>query len=115
MPSKENYDPNSLIDALHTARPGKLSDDYVPPTSFSVGEKSLDKPFVDIRDLKAHLCLLRAFKNLRNAVESMQSAPTKRWPQQVLEMEPETRWAWFVGIAVDKCVLHAHWRREIPG
>lgn len=101
-----NCDPNSLIDALHTARPGKLSADYVPPTSFSVDERSLSRPFVDIRDLKAHLYLLRAFKNLRNAVEFLQGAPTKRWPQEVLKMEPEKRWAWFVGIAVDKCLFY---------
>ena len=56
---------------------------------------------VSVEELRAHLCLLREFKDLRTLVEGGQIA---EWPAMVQSWAPEQRWAWFVGLAVERYV-----------
>ncbi|GJE98082.1 hypothetical protein PsYK624_143040 [Phanerochaete sordida] len=72
---------------------------YRPPTSYSVGEHTLPNPLVSPEELRAHLCLLRAFRDLRTVVEGGQIG---EWPAMVRAWTPEQRWAWFVGLAVER-------------
>ena len=74
---------------------------YEAPKSFTIGSKTLTQPVVRVGELKAHLSLLRAFKNLRTLVEDGQIT---QWPEVVRVLDPEQRWAWFVGLAVDRYV-----------
>lgn len=56
-------------------------------------------PLVQTNELKAHLCLLRAFKILREAVEV---DDVTDWPETIRMLDRQQRWAWFVGLAIDR-------------
>lgn len=75
---------------------------YSPPTSFTIGTKTLASPLVQVQELKTHLSLLRAFKSLRTTVEEGKVA---KWPEIVHGLDPQRRWAWFVGLAVDRYLI----------
>lgn len=79
------------------------------PVSHSIGGKTLTAPLVQVQDLKAHLCLLRAFKNLRIAVEADPGtgSQTSHWPELAKKLDGPRRWTWFLGLAVDRCVSFA--------
>lgn len=71
---------------------------YTFPTSFQVGLRRV-APFVNINELKAHLRLLKAFAELKAQVvlwEKDEQIP-------LMPMDPERRWTWFVGLAVERC------------
>ncbi len=72
---------------------------YSPPSSFTINGQSLSVPLVTIQQLKSHLCLLRAFKELRTVVEEGKDA---RLPENVRALEAPPRWGWFVGLAVER-------------
>ena len=75
---------------------------YTAPTSWTVGAKTLSRPLVRVGELRAHLALLRAFRDLRTLVEDGQIA---EWPDVVRLLDPSQRWIWFVGLAVDRYVV----------
>ncbi len=66
---------------------------YSPPSSFTINGQSLSVPLVTIQQLKSHLCLLRAFKELRTVVEE---GKDERLPENVRALEAPPRWGWFV-------------------
>lgn len=72
---------------------------YQSPSSYRVGSQKLKNPLVQVHELKAHLCLLRAFRNLRTVVEDGKIA---EWPEIPRMWAPSQRWAWFVGLAVER-------------
>ncbi|GJE98075.1 hypothetical protein PsYK624_142970 [Phanerochaete sordida] len=78
---------------------GETLPSYRPPTSYKVGTRTLTRPLVQIPEVKAHLCLLRAFRDLRMLVEDGQIA---EWPAAARMFAPSARWAWFVGLAVER-------------
>lgn len=66
---------------------------------------TLDTPLVRTDQVKTHLCLLRAFKDLRTLVEGVPAtSPQRMWPELARELSPSERWRWFVEIAVDRYV-----------
>ncbi|GBE89582.1 hypothetical protein SCP_1602450 [Sparassis crispa] len=70
---------------------------YTAPSAYRIGGTTLGTPLVHLHHLRAHLALLRAFKVLRSAVEGA--------PGLGLEggkMEGTAKWAWFVGLAVER-------------
>ena len=76
---------------------------YTPPSQYTVGNKPVSQPFVNIEQLKAHLALLRAFKNLRTAVEEDAGS---RLPEQIRTVKDEqsasVRWGYVVSLAVER-------------
>ena len=56
---------------------------------------------VSAESVKAHLGLLAAFKSLRQRVES---CPDESLPDMAQFLDGPQRWAWFVGLAVERCV-----------
>ncbi|KAJ7908144.1 hypothetical protein B0H13DRAFT_2662147 [Mycena leptocephala] len=66
------------------------------PKEFKLGLHRT-KPFVTTAQIKDHLALLTAFANLRSKVETM---PAEQFP--FLPSAPDRRWAWFVGLAVER-------------
>ncbi|KAJ3557415.1 hypothetical protein NM688_g1475 [Phlebia brevispora] len=72
---------------------------YSPPSSYRIGAQTLSSPFVTIEQLKAHLSLLKAFKQLKTVVDEGKDA---RIPEFARSMEPLPRWGWFVGLAVER-------------
>ena len=69
--------------------------------AFNIGPNTLSKPFVQVDDLKAHLSLLRAFKNLRNKVEVGDVTGWSEIPA-ICDMHPYFRWKWFIEFAVER-------------
>lgn len=76
-------------------------------TTYTIGGKTLPVPLVQIQDLKAHLRLLRAFKELRAVVEAADattgSSKTSQWPELAKALDGPRRWIWFLELAVDRC------------
>ena len=66
---------------------------YTFPTTFLVGKKRTE-PFVTKEQLKGHLALLREFASLRSQIDVLDAGT-------MLENK-EKRWAWFVGLAVER-------------
>lgn len=71
---------------------------YSPPSAYHIGSHTLANPLVNVDQLKAHLGLLKALYDLRQAVE----AGDDRFPELVRTMGPEQRWGWFVSLAVER-------------
>ncbi|KAJ6570975.1 hypothetical protein DFH09DRAFT_1362572 [Mycena vulgaris] len=72
---------------------------YTFPTSFPLGGRYTTTPLVDVRQLKDHLVLLRAFTKLKTKVEALanRDAGIPHMPS-----DKERRWAWFLGLAVER-------------
>lgn len=71
--------------------------DYTFPTRFEIGGSLTDGLLVDIPQIKGHLALLDAFANLKKEVEETDI------PIPDMPFDKEKRWAWFVGLAVERC------------
>ncbi|KAF9814832.1 hypothetical protein IEO21_04884 [Rhodonia placenta] len=69
------------------------------PACYQIGSTMRTEPLVSVQYLKAHLCLLGAFKSLRNSVEN---AGDDQLPILALGLDKSQRWSWFVGLAVDR-------------
>ncbi|KAI0311521.1 hypothetical protein OF83DRAFT_1150577 [Amylostereum chailletii] len=72
---------------------------YQPPTSYRIGPYTLTTPLVSVQHMQTHLALLRAFSDLRAAV---QEGTDPRFPYAVRGLEGERRWTWFVALAVER-------------
>ncbi|KAJ7134285.1 hypothetical protein C8R44DRAFT_609591 [Mycena epipterygia] len=68
---------------------------YSAPTSFTIGPHTTG-PFVSTRQLKEHLVLLDAFAELKTKVDALSDGEIPHMPSA------ERRWAWFVGLAVER-------------
>lgn len=74
---------------------------YTQSKSYPVGGQNADL-FVSERQLKAHLKLLGAFWELKQQVVEGRFGVSNT---KLLEQkDPERRWAWFVGLAVERYV-----------
>lgn len=73
-------------------------------TFHTIGGNTLNAPFLDCKELKAHLCLLQAFKDLRATVEGSPTVTSKMnaWPELARQLDGPDRWSWFLGVAVDR-------------
>ncbi|KAI0683786.1 hypothetical protein BC835DRAFT_1422969 [Cytidiella melzeri] len=77
----------------------ELPPNYTPPKTYKVGGHTLYAPLVRVAQVKAHLCLLRAIKNLRTVVEDGQDG---RFPSLARDLAPPQRWGWFINLAVER-------------
>lgn len=75
-----------------------LQERVAPPATYTVGRRQTH-PLIHTQHLKGHLVLLHAFDTLRRDVES---GDLSRFPQDARIMDSETRWAWFVSLAVER-------------
>ncbi|KAK6993012.1 hypothetical protein R3P38DRAFT_2738590, partial [Favolaschia claudopus] len=73
---------------------------YSSPHTFPIGRCAVD-PFVTVAQIKGHLALLHAFADLKTSVEANNFAEVPHVPT-----EKEQRWAWFVGLAVERSAIH---------
>lgn len=68
-------------------------------------------------ELKTHLRLLHAFKQLRNTVEAdpraaPETAPGWMWPVLARQLDAPRRWTWFLELAVDRCSSSTRMKRR---
>lgn len=80
---------------------------YLERTRFPVGGKTPKGPFATISQLKAHLGLLRAFRELKNRVTDLEANRDAhdKLPLLARELDPQQRWVWFLELALERCVL----------
>ena len=80
---------------------------YYLGVSFPVGGKVPNNSFVTAPQLKAHLGLLRAFRELKNRVTDLEANQDVRdkLPSLAQELGPQDRWTWFLELALERCVL----------
>lgn len=96
-------DPSTSASGNQSAPPPYSLEQTCPP----VGGKVPTEPFVTISQLKAHLGLLRAFKELKNRVTDLEANRDVRdkVPPLARELEPQQRWIWFLELALERYVL----------
>ena len=82
----------------------ELPPPYRAPVAYAIGDTVLHTPLINIGQLKAHLALLRAFKRLKTSIQD-RSPDELHLPLEVHELDKDKRWTWFVGLAVERCVL----------
>ena len=97
----------------YTAPSTSTPDDCSSPPPYYPGEIPLpvggDAPndsFVTAAQLKAHLGLLRAFRELKDRVTNLEANQDVRnkLPQLAQELAPQDRWTWFLELALERCV-----------
>lgn len=76
-------------------RPSTSSDQ----TRYRIGSHTMSGSLVGVESIKAHLRLLATFKRLRQRVES---SPSESLPDVAQFLDGPQRWAWFVGLAVER-------------
>ena len=74
---------------------------------FPVGGKVPQDPFVTAPQLKTHLGLLKAFRELKDRVTDLEANHDVRdkVPSQAQGLEPQERWTWFLELALERSVL----------
>jgi len=96
-PAYNSPTPGQQVDANNTeALPPP---NYTPPTKFTVGSSTTTQPLVRVVEVKGHLALLHAFSELKNQVDALE-VPVPHVPA-----DKERKWAWFVALAVERCVI----------
>jgi hypothetical protein len=68
------------------------------PTTFRVGRKQTNGPFVTISQIKGHLALLNAFVKLKQTVMECQDTNSH------MPSNAERRWIWFVNLSTERQV-----------
>ena len=81
---------------------------YLEPIRFPVGGKVPKDSFVTVPQLKTHLGLLRAFRELKDRVIDLDANQDVRdkLPPLAQELGPQERWTWFLELALERCELH---------
>lgn len=104
--------------STHGAGPSTSSgDNGTPPPydlellRFPVGGKVPIHPFVTPSQLKTHLGLLRAFKELKTRVTDLEASQDLREkvPALARGLGPEDRWTWFLELSLERSVLCYYW------
>lgn len=69
-----------------------------------VGGKVPQNLFVSAPQLKVHLGLLRAFRELRDGVTDLETNPDAcdKLPSLAKGLEPQERWTWFLELALER-------------
>lgn len=95
---------NSTID---TVVPPDDPPEYISQSQFHVGKAVTLVPFVTPSQLKVHLGLLRAFRELKLKVQENPDVPNV-FPPLAGALDPEARWVWFLELALERYVIHHH-------
>ena len=93
------YSESATVD--NTTGDSGLPPTYTAPTQFKIGSQLTPEPLVNISQIKAHLALLHAFAELKKEVEGLKEGTIPQMPADL-----ERRWAWFVGLAVQRSVIY---------
>jgi len=91
---------------------GTSDDRSAPPpyhleeVRFPIGGKVPKDPLVTPSQLKAHLSLLRAFRELKTRVTDLEAnqGVRNKLPPLAQELTPQERWTWFSELALERCV-----------
>lgn len=84
-----------------TAPPPYDPPEYISQSQFRVGRGVTTAPFVTPSQLKLHLGLLRAFRELQLKVQDNSDVSTT-FPPLAGALDPEARWVWFLELALER-------------
>ncbi|KAF9643717.1 hypothetical protein BDM02DRAFT_3191302 [Thelephora ganbajun] len=84
-----------------TAVPPHDPPEYISQSQFRVGKAVTLVPFVTPSQLKIHLGLLRAFRELKLKVQESPDI-TNAFPPLAGALDPEARWVWFLELALER-------------
>lgn len=87
--------------ATETAVPSHDPPEYIPQSQFHVGRSITAAPFVTPTQLRIHLGLLRAFRELKLKVQE-NSDVANPFPPLAGALNPEARWVWFLELALER-------------
>ena len=101
--------PSTSTSAHQSAPPPYYPEEVCIP----VGGKVPNQSFVTTTQLKVHLGLLRAFRELKNRVTDLEANQDVRnkLPSMAQELGPQDRWTWFLELALERYVLRNPWAR----
>ncbi|KAK0499370.1 hypothetical protein EDD18DRAFT_1460304 [Armillaria luteobubalina] len=78
---------------------------YELPYPLLIGRRAIQRPLVNISQLKGHLCLLKHFASLKKRVEGIDRSKFRDAPK-----DRERTWSWFVELAVER---FERWCKEL--
>lgn len=104
-PSQSHLETNSATETVRVA-PGDPPE-YISQSHFHVGKAITSVPFVTPFQLKVHLGLLRAFRELKLKVQE-DSNVANAFPPLAGALDPEARWVWFLELALERFVIYRH-------
>lgn len=90
-----------------TAAPPHDPPEYISQSQFHVGKAVTLVPFVTPSQLKIHLGLLRAFRELKLRVQDNADI-ANTFPPLAGALDSEARWVWFLELALERYVIHRH-------
>lgn len=90
---------SSLATIRESPNSGATSSTATLPSSFKIGNKRTNHPFVNVEQVKGHLDLLGQFHELR---ERVRTGNHDGFPDWVKILEPDRRWNWFVVLAAER-------------
>ncbi|KAK0499368.1 hypothetical protein EDD18DRAFT_1460302 [Armillaria luteobubalina] len=99
------------VPSSDSARPSAGNESDTSPPSYElpypllIGRRAIQTPFVNISQLKGHLCLLKHFASLKKEVERMDCSVYGDAPK-----DKKRRWSWFIGLAVER---FERWCKEL--
>jgi len=96
-------DPLETATTTETVVPPYDPPEYIAQSQFRIGKGVTTTPFVTPSQLKVHLGLLRAFRDLKLKVQD-NSDPSNMFPPLAGALDPEARWVWFLELALERYV-----------
>lgn len=104
---KGSSHPPETDSTAETAVPPDDPPEYIPQSWFHVGKGVALAPFVTPSQLKVHLGLLRAFRELKLKVQEKPDA-VNAFPPLAWALDPEARWIWFLELALERYAVRSH-------
>ena len=92
-----------MTPSIMQTTPSNFIDTSVVPWSIIGSTTHLIQSLVTVKQLEDHLGLLQAFYDLKKSVQDPGAVIIgNHIPQWALQLDPDARWAWFVGLAVER-------------
>ena len=79
--------------------------EYISQSQFRVGKSVTTVPFVTPSQLRIHLGLLGAFRELKLKVQENPDIDNA-FPPLAGALDPEARWVWFLELALERYAVH---------
>lgn len=106
MIAKGSSHPPETDSTAETAVPPDDPPEYTPQSQFRVGRGVTVAPFVTPSQLKVHLGLLRAFRELKLKVQENPDV-ANAFPPLAGALDSEARWVWFLELALERYVVRS--------
>jgi hypothetical protein len=97
-----------LLETASTAEtvvPPQDPPEYIAQSQFSVGRAVTTAPFVTPSQIRIHLGLLRAFRDLQLKVQENPDI-ANTFPPLAGALDREARWVWFLELALERYAIH---------